>query len=551
MRFGALWRKSRRKSHETRRIAAPAHQCSPATLAPPAPQESAQEMTNLSPYAQASSRTSSRASHRQSTVSADFDGTMDVSLRVPPSLGASASSKPAACPKAPPVSPRARWTYVARAFQGLSAVSKRAAAAIEERTSRLAGACGSTSPPSQPAGPLLPQPSVVPTHLGAEGAGSYVEFPIIACAATGAVVPPPRWQRDGDNGVEDVASPTDSLPSDDEDESVSGPTPASRRCSSASASPSCGDDTASMVSVVTPTASLPSRKPRPLSDLFLMSQRAKRESSDSSFRTRLTSSSSLYSVTSSGSVYLSTVGVGGEDEGDDDDMMEVDPSELAAASCPPRLDAAQLAAAAAATNSAWATASPSKRRDVNDDAGGDDDNDVVDDCDSDPDTPTDTTATFDRIWRRDSEPTGSRDSAVLGYDGGFIASGIRSETGASARPSVRRESCIVVDTISAATGKKRSRRRVFEIPLSTRTRNDVVRMLVRNASEAGAFMFRNSAGKVVLSLWDGSQVHHFGVNDGARQLCANEFQGPQFRKFFRAYRTSGALPTPLTCAVLE
>lgn len=115
---------------------------------------------------------------------------------------------------------------------------------------------------------------------------------------------------------------------------------------------------------------------------------------------------------------------------------------------------------------------------------------------------------------------------------------------------MKAEPFVTVDTVCPVTGAVTKGARVGSIALCKLPRSDVVRMLVRNAPCAGTFLFRESRGKVVLSLWDGYSVQHFGVSDHTRPLTAGEFKGGHWRKFFRRYQAPGVLPVALRCAIV-
>lgn len=466
MRFGVLGKRRSRKSKEVKKIPAPPVE--PAL--PDTPFEPA-AMTDLSPYARASrcstrnsSRASTRASARNSAVSVDFAAVDDASL--PETAGLSTAP--------PPVSPRAHWTFISRTFLNLG---KRAAAALEERTSRFTNSTERSSSTVTES----------PVAASACDGGMYVEFPIRRDESSGSVVPPPRWQPKGSDTPDWPASRTPTLNARPSTVSVDGPP-------------------------------LPPRRPSEVSPQQLRgSERLPRQSTEASYRARLTSTASLYSVTSSGSVYLSTSnGVRSTEHGRTSDLENAEPDDISFASSRRRL------------------ISPRRSSTASDEGS---------DCESDPDTPTEECAGFDEVWR---------DTADNDIETSFHRGSIRRETApspAGVRP-VRRESCVVVNTVCSVTGTREMDRKIVEMPLTKRSRTEVVRMLQRYAPSSGAFAFRESRGKVVLSIWDGFGVQHFGVNDGSRPLHADEFRGAQFRKFFRAYRRSDALPVRLTCAIL-
>lgn len=116
---------------------------------------------------------------------------------------------------------------------------------------------------------------------------------------------------------------------------------------------------------------------------------------------------------------------------------------------------------------------------------------------------------------------------------------------------IRPQSYVIVNTVSLTTGIVSRKSRVCTLSLCTLDRDAVVRMLVRCAPCPGTFIFRASRGKVVLTLWDGYGVLHFGVNDKARPLTSAEFTPAHWRKFFRRFQQPGALPVSLQCAVVE
>jgi len=429
------------------------------------------------------SRASLRASGRFSAVSLNVAGVADVSLP-----GAASGDFP------PPVTPRARWTFLSKAFLTMG---RRAAATSDAPTDREF--VSSKNP--------LASTGASPRPKSSSNGGSYVEFPIQLDKVSGEIVPPPRW-RPPANGI----------------------TKAARKASTSRPRPS-----------ITSISGLRDKTPRGSMTEFTLQQWAKRrlsenpqarlprQSVDSSCRVRLSSSSSsLYSVTSSGSVYLSTAPVAGELTAE---QAEPSPTPYSANSVdgwaarripPPKL--------------VLSCSNCSVSGDADCDCG----------IESDPPTPTSKRGSavsfsleqadlWDSIGRcpGDSRPSISRETQEL----------------ATGNTPQRRQSFIVVDTVCSVTGRHEVARRVDNLPLTKRSRDDVVRMLIRYAPREGAFAFRESRGKVVLSIWDGFGAQHFGVNDGARPLTADDFGPAQFRKFFRVFRNNKALPVKLTCAV--
>jgi hypothetical protein len=499
MRFGILGKRRSRKSGDSKKI--------PATpiLQPAAIDRTSavpEIMVDLSPYARASrcstrastrtstrdtsrasTRDSTRASRCESTASPSFSTVDNVALRV------DLSAAP------PPVSPRARWTFISRAFLKLS---KRAAAASGRHSSP---ADSITSPTTTDKGATT---SEFRLEAGVvKDGGSYVEFPIRECIYSGALLPPPRWQPEPETDVGCLSA-----------------TPTSRPCSQYSTVPPSEATWTTLCGLPSSrrTSNVPTEQQRRVVDVpdvpDVPPPRLPRASTELIHRGRLTSSSSLYSVTSSGSIYLST-------------------------STPERCHRSDVET----DTSMWggtAAGGPSIRRSG---VASSHHCDEGSDCESDPDSPTFECGELDQQWC--TETNGTDEWLQRRPSGEILSSG-----GAVSTQRVRRESYVRLNTVCSITEARKVNTKVFDVSVAKCSQSDVVRMLRRYAPAAGAFTFRESRGKVVLSIWDGFGVQHFGVNDGAHSLTASEFGGPQFRKFFRSFRASDSLPTRLTCAIL-
>jgi len=116
----------------------------------------------------------------------------------------------------------------------------------------------------------------------------------------------------------------------------------------------------------------------------------------------------------------------------------------------------------------------------------------------------------------------------------------------------RRESSIELGVISGATGESRRWERVQRIRVPAMSIQDAEALLLRHERGPGTFLFREHAGKVVLTLWDGTSVHHFDVRDHDAAIKPAEFQGSRFRDFVRCFRggASGSLPSALRHLVM-
>jgi hypothetical protein len=81
---------------------------------------------------------------------------------------------------------------------------------------------------------------------------------------------------------------------------------------------------------------------------------------------------------------------------------------------------------------------------------------------------------------------------------------------------------------------------------------DAEALLLQHERGPGTFLFREHDGNVVLTLWDGTSVHHLDVRDHDDQITPTEFQGQRFRDFVRCFRggASGSLPSALRYLVL-
>jgi len=120
------------------------------------------------------------------------------------------------------------------------------------------------------------------------------------------------------------------------------------------------------------------------------------------------------------------------------------------------------------------------------------------------------------------------------------------------RRSHRRSSHVMVDTVCTTTGVCKENVPLYDMPPTKFSRAEANRLLLHAAPCPGSFFFRKTArNDVVLCVWDGAEVQHFGVRNDGRPLAASRFGGAEFRKFFRIHQTPGLLPVSLRCAVLS
>jgi hypothetical protein len=95
----------------------------------------------------------------------------------------------------------------------------------------------------------------------------------------------------------------------------------------------------------------------------------------------------------------------------------------------------------------------------------------------------------------------------------------------------RRQSCVEVDIISSATGEAHRWAPVQEITIPQLTVQDAEAILLRYEQGPGTFLFRQQPcalddsknGIVVLTMWDGTRVHHFDIRDCDMPMVVIDF----------------------------
>ena len=117
----------------------------------------------------------------------------------------------------------------------------------------------------------------------------------------------------------------------------------------------------------------------------------------------------------------------------------------------------------------------------------------------------------------------------------------------------RRSSFVQLNTLRHNTGVSRfaRHRHITVVPCSR-----VVADQMLSCRGPGAFLFRESKGVVVLSVFDGASVHHLQVQTDGAAVSPEMFVGSEFRSFIRHYNDAmiGAdhgLPIKLTTLVLQ
>lgn len=116
----------------------------------------------------------------------------------------------------------------------------------------------------------------------------------------------------------------------------------------------------------------------------------------------------------------------------------------------------------------------------------------------------------------------------------------------------RVESSVELGIICCATGETKKWERIQRIRVPPVSVQDAEALLLQHERGPGTFLFREHDGNVVLTLWDGTSVHHLDVRDHDDQITPTEFQGQRFRDFVRCFRggASGSLPSALRYLVL-
>lgn len=118
-----------------------------------------------------------------------------------------------------------------------------------------------------------------------------------------------------------------------------------------------------------------------------------------------------------------------------------------------------------------------------------------------------------------------------------------------ADPKLRRQSSSVeLSTISSTTGESKRWESVQRVKVRRLSLEEAEAILLRLEHGPGTFLFRECNDQVVLTLWDGTSVHHFVIRDRETAvLPADFYEGRRFRDFIRGFRggASGVLPSAL------
>eukprot|EP00035_Acanthoeca_spectabilis_P014417 m.275150 g.275150 ORF g.275150 m.275150 type:complete len:392 (+) comp16136_c0_seq5:429-1604(+) len=116
----------------------------------------------------------------------------------------------------------------------------------------------------------------------------------------------------------------------------------------------------------------------------------------------------------------------------------------------------------------------------------------------------------------------------------------------------RAESSVELGIIRVATGETSRWEQLRRIRVTSVSVPDAEALLLQHERGPGTFLFREQDGQIVLTLWDGTSVHHFHVRDHNKPIAPIDFQAQRFRDFVRCYRGggSGSLPSALRYIIL-
>lgn len=121
-------------------------------------------------------------------------------------------------------------------------------------------------------------------------------------------------------------------------------------------------------------------------------------------------------------------------------------------------------------------------------------------------------------------------------------------------PKLRRQSSSVeLSTISSTTGESKRWESVQRVKVRRLSLEEAEAILLRLEHGPGTFLFRECNDQVVLTLWDGTSVHHYVIRDRETAvLPADFYEGRRFRDFIRGFRggASGVLPSALRHMVI-
>jgi hypothetical protein len=149
--------------------------------------------------------------------------------------------------------------------------------------------------------------------------------------------------------------------------------------------------------------------------------------------------------------------------------------------------------------------------------------------------------------RASSSFQGATDGDHHEYDVVYDAIG-SADDGSARTQRHRRASTVELSTISSTTGETKRWESVQRVHVPQLSLEEAETLLLRHERGPGTFLFRQCNDQVVLTLWDGTRVHHFVIREGEATVPPAVFQeGRRFRDFIREYRggASGVLPSAL------